>query len=80
MGDWKKTLAKVMNGNADANLRYDDLCNLLNRLGYISRQHGGSHRVFRMAGRDLINLQNAGGKAKSYQVRQVRERLSKYQT
>jgi hypothetical protein len=34
MSNWKKTLVKVMAGTADANIRYNDLCTLLNRLGY----------------------------------------------
>ena len=79
MGNWKKTLAKVMGGQADAGIRYDDLCQLLVRLGYTSRQTGG-HNIFRMVGRDLINLQNADGKAKAYQVRQVREQIQKNQS
>jgi hypothetical protein len=78
MSNWKKTLAKVMSGEADAGIRYDDLCHLLTRLGDTSRP-ASSHNIFRMAGRDLINLQDAGGKAKTYQVRQVREQLSKFQ-
>jgi len=77
MGNWKKTLAKVMRGEVDAGIRYDDLCHLLTRLGYTSKQ-AGSHNIFRMAGRDLINIQDASGKAKSYQVRQVREQLTKF--
>ncbi len=56
MGNWKKTLAKVMSGEVDAGIRYDDLCHLLIRLGYSSKQ-AGSHNVFRMVGRDLINIQ-----------------------
>jgi hypothetical protein len=79
MSKWKKTLTKVMSGRADSNIRYDDLCLLLRRLGYTPSQAGGSHRVFRFEGRDFINLQDAGGMAKSYQVRQVRDQLSKYQ-
>lgn len=78
MGNWKKTLAKVMSGTADANIRYEDLCLLLRRLGYRPNQAGSSHRIFRFVGRDFINLQNASGMAKSYQVRQVRDQLSKY--
>jgi hypothetical protein len=78
MSNWKKTLAKVMSGAADANIRHSDLCQLLVRLGYTPSQGSGSHRIFRQAGRDLINLQSAGGIAKSYQVRQVREQLNKY--
>ena len=79
MSSWKKTLAKVMSAASDANVRYSDLCTLLNRLGYTASQGGGSHRVFRFPGRDLINLQGAGGMAKGYQVRQVRDHLNKYQ-
>ena len=60
-----------MTGQSDAGIDYDDLCNLLNRLGYTSRQ-SGSHNIFRKSGFDLINLQKSGGKAKPYQVRQVR--------
>jgi hypothetical protein len=74
MGNWKKTLEKLMAGQSDANIDYEDLCNLLNRLGYISKQ-SGSHNIFRKPGLDLINLQNSGGKAKPYQVRQVRDQL-----
>jgi hypothetical protein len=77
MGSWKKTLEKVQVGNADASIRYDELCHLPTRLGYGSNQTG-SHRVFRLAGRDIINLQRAGAMAKSYQVRQVRDQLAKF--
>jgi hypothetical protein len=74
MSNWKKTLEKLMTGQSDANIEYEDLCNLLNRLGYASKQ-SGSHNIFRKSGFDLINLQNSGGKAKPYQVRQVRDQL-----
>jgi len=78
MSAWKKTLAKVMSGTCDANVRFSDLCMLLSRLGYSASQSRGSHRVFRFPGRDLINLQDADGMAKSYQVRQVRDQLNQY--
>jgi predicted RNA binding protein YcfA (HicA-like mRNA interferase family) len=76
MSSWKKTLEKLMAGQSDANIGYDEICQLLSRLGYVSKQRG-SHNIFRKPGFDLINLQNSGGKAKSYQVRQVREQLRK---
>jgi hypothetical protein len=76
MGYWKKTLERLMTGQSDANIRHDEMCQLLNRLGYISKQ-SGRHNIFRKPGFDLINLQNSGGKAKSYQVRQVREQHRK---
>jgi len=75
MGNWKKTLEKLMSGQADAGIGYDDLCHLLKRLGYTAKP-SGSHNVFRKAGCQLINVQNSGGKAKSYQVAQIREILS----
>ena len=78
MGNWEKTLAQVLEGQSDANVRHDDLCHLLERLGFTKRQ-SGSHGIFKKPGTELINLQNAGGKAKAYQVRQVRETLKKAQ-
>lgn len=77
MGNWKKTLEKVKNGEADANINYADLCHLLKRLGYTGKQGGGSHCIFRKTGSEMINIQNAGGKAKAYQVAQIREILKK---
>jgi predicted RNA binding protein YcfA (HicA-like mRNA interferase family) len=74
MSNWRKTLEKLMTGQGDANIGYADLCNLLNRLGYTSKQ-SGSHNIFRKSGFDLINLQKSGGKAKPYQVRRVRDQL-----
>jgi hypothetical protein len=78
MGNWKKTLEKLMSGQADAGIGYEDLCHLLKRLGYTSKQ-SGSHNVFRKAGCQFINVQNSAGKAKSYQVAQIREILSNEQ-
>ena len=76
MGHWKKTLEQVKSGDRDAGIRFDDLCHLLTRLGFARRNAGGSHRLFKQPGAALINLQAAGGMAKSYQVRQVREILN----
>ena len=66
-----------MAAQSDANIAYDDLCFLLNRLGFASRQHGTSHKVFKK-GEGFVNLQvGNSGKAKPYQVRQARETLKK---
>ena len=78
MGKYEKLLDQVLRGSADANVRFDELCNLLRRLGFEERSRG-SHHVFVMKGvEELINLQREGSKAKVYQVRQVRSVLSKY--
>ena len=71
-----KILEKVMAGGSDANIRFDDLCHLLRHLGFIQRRSGGSHVVFQR-GPDFVNLQNRAGKVKEYQVRQIRDILSR---
>jgi hypothetical protein len=75
MSNWKKTLEKLMLGRSDASVDFDDLFNLLTRLGY-ARKQSGSRNIFRKPGLDLINLQISDGKAKPYQVRQVRDQLT----
>jgi len=51
---------------------FDDLCHLLERMGF-ERRTRGSHNIFRRPGvAEKPNLQRAGAKAKPYQVRQVR--------
>jgi hypothetical protein len=66
---------RLMSGAKDANFRFEDLCKLLVQLGYTSRQAKGSHIIFQR-GDSFLNLQSStGGKAKAYQVRQVRMEL-----
>jgi predicted RNA binding protein YcfA (HicA-like mRNA interferase family) len=69
---------RILQGKADANVSFEDLCNLLRWLGFDERTRG-SHHMFRRQGvRELINLQREGSKAKPYQVRQVRHVISRY--
>lgn len=73
-----KTLEKILRGDSDANIRFDELCHLLQAKGFRIRV-SGSHHIFTMAGvMERINLQREGSKAKSYQVRQVRKILANY--
>jgi predicted RNA binding protein YcfA (HicA-like mRNA interferase family) len=66
-----------MSGKSDANVSFEDVCNLLLRLGFALRQQGTSHRIFSLAD-SYLNLQpGSGGKAKKYQVRQIREELKR---
>jgi predicted RNase H-like HicB family nuclease len=74
----EKLLFQILRGTSDANTAFDDLCQLLLRLGFEERK-GGSHHIFRKAGiEEKINLQRDDGKAKPYQVRQVRAVILKY--
>ena len=78
MGKYDKLLLRILQGASDANIRYDDLCNLLKNLGFEERIRGG-HHIFRKQGiEEKINLQRDNNKAKPYQVRQVRTIISKY--
>jgi len=71
----EKLFDKLMGGRSDANFPFDELCTLLTKLGYNARKTKGSHIIFQR-GASFLNLQpTAGGKAKSYQVRQVRQEL-----
>jgi hypothetical protein len=65
-------LQHVLSGTADANIRFTDLCNLLEALGFEARIRGAHHIYFRAGIPEIINIQPRGSSAKPYQVRQVR--------
>ncbi len=78
MGKYEKLLSQILQGTSDANISFDDLYNLLKKLGFDERIRG-SHHIFRKEGIiEKINLQRDGSKAKIYQVRQVRNVILKY--
>jgi predicted RNA binding protein YcfA (HicA-like mRNA interferase family) len=65
-------------GESDANIRFDDICQLLQAKGFRMRV-SGSHHIFTKSGvMERINLQREGSKAKPYQIRQVRKILAQY--
>jgi len=75
MGKYEKLLDKILRGSSDTNIPFEDLCQLLHRLGFEERI-SGSHHNFRKAGVEAkINLQEDKSKAKAYQVKQVRSIL-----
>ncbi len=78
MTKYDKLLFQILRGTSDANIGFDDLRQLLLRLGFEERIHG-SHHTFRKAGiEEKINLQRDDSKAKVYQVRQVRTVILKH--
>jgi len=78
MGKYEKLLLQILTGASDKNISFDELCQLLRRLGFDERTRGG-HHIFRRQGiEEKINLQREGNKAKAYQVRQVRAVILKY--
>ncbi len=48
MGKWDDLLERILRGTSNANIPFDDLCNLLVRLGF-ERRTAGNHNVFRKA-------------------------------
>lgn len=65
----RKLLQKALAGGR--NLRFADLCDLALAFGYRLDRVSGSHHIFYHPAADRpLNLQNASGKAKPYQVRQ----------
>lgn len=78
MGKYDKLILKILRGSSDANISFNDLRELLKKLGFEERTRG-SHHVFRKKGvEEKINLQSDSANAKPYQVRQVRSILVKY--
>jgi predicted RNA binding protein YcfA (HicA-like mRNA interferase family) len=79
MSQRDKLLVKILLGTADANIPFEPLCQLLRNLGFEERIRG-SHHIFSKAGiEEILNLQPKQGKAKAYQVKQVRDIILKYQ-
>ena len=78
MSKFEKVLGRVLSGESDANIAFDDLCYLLGRLGFKEHISGGHHNFRREGVREIVTLQPQGNKAKRYQVRQVREIILQY--
>jgi len=78
MGKHEKLLLKILSGSSDRNISFDDLRNLLRRMGF-DEYTRSSHHMFRKEGvEEKINLQKEGNNAKPYQVKQVRNIIQKY--
>lgn len=73
MANWRKTLRRVLAGTADANIRFEDLRNLLTRLSFNERIKGDHYIFSREDIEAILNLQPQNGMTKPYQVGQVRD-------
>jgi hypothetical protein len=78
MSKHARVLEKILLGNADANIPFDGLCGLLQRLGFQTRVRGSHHNFYREGVEEILNLQPRGASAKPYQVKQVRNVILKY--
>jgi hypothetical protein len=73
-----RLLERVLRGTSDAAVPFRALRHLLRTLGFEERIRGSHHIFVRMGIEEVLNLQARHGKAKPYQVRQVREVVLKY--
>ena len=74
----RKLLARLVSG-AVQNVAFSDLQSLLTGFGFDLRRLSGSHHVYahpRIP--ELINLQDVGGQAKPYQIRQLLRLVERY--
>jgi predicted RNA binding protein YcfA (HicA-like mRNA interferase family) len=81
MSTKEKLRKKLLDGKSDKNFEFDELCTVVQHLGFISRARKGGHTVFHKEGiSEIVNLQpTRDGKAKPYQVRQIRDIVLKHQ-
>jgi len=73
-----KTFDLVMSGKSDNNIKFFDLLSLIVSFGYECRIKGDHFICYHNDYPELINIQPKGNKAKSYQVKQIRDLIKKY--
>lgn len=63
----RRLLERILSGTADQNIRFADLCGLLQALGFQERIRGSHHIYTRYDVAEVFNLQpRDGGLAKPY--------------
>lgn len=79
MASLRKLLDTLLSARSDANIRFNDLRKLLSSLLFNERIKGDHHIFTRDGVEEILNLQPLrDGKAKPYQVKQVRKVITKY--
>ena len=70
---------KILAGTSDQNISFAELVTLLRHLGFELRTAGSHHIFARQGVAEILNLQARGdGTAKPYQVKQVRQVITRY--
>jgi len=79
MSEQGKVLFRILRGASDGNIPFDGMRSLLLSIGFQERIRG-SHHIFTKEGvEEILNLRpRDGGKAKPYQVKQVRQVILRY--
>jgi len=72
-------IQKILAGTSDRNIRFEDLRKAFGDAGFEERIKGDHHIFSKEGVVEIVNLQPLrDGKAKAYQVKQVRNILVKY--
>lgn len=78
MSKRSKLIVRILSGTSDANINFNELCQLLGNLNFEERIRG-SHHIFTKVGmEEIINIQPKGANSKPYQVKQIRNLILKY--
>ena len=79
MTKWDKFRATLMEGRSDKNIDFDELITFLQRLDFAERTSGSHHVLTHEDVAEILSLQRKpDGKAKPYQVKQVRLVIDQY--
>ncbi len=74
----RKLLARLGSGGLH-NVSFSDMVRLVEAFGFHLERINGSHHIFIHAEiPELLNMQNVGGQAKPYQIRQFLRLLERY--
>jgi len=74
----RKLLKRLVDG-ALRNVSFADIANLLQGFGFQEKRVSGSHHIFAHPDLpELLNLQEVGGEAKAYQIRQFLRLVERY--
>ena len=74
----RKLLDRISRGEMQ-NVSFGDFCRLLEALGFSNVRTSGSHHIYgHEAIPELVNVQDFGGEAKPYQIRQVLRLVERY--
>ena len=66
-------LDQILRGEADANIFFSEMLQLLKRFGFAERIKGTHHIFYREGVDEILNLQADGNKCKPYQVSRFAE-------
>lgn len=73
-----KLLLKILSGEGYNNINFSEICKLLGDLGFKERIKGSHHIFYKENIDEIINIQPDGKKAKSYQIKQIRDIIINY--